>query len=333
MVAPYAPSPVGVPHQADRIAEPRSFTGLHRDAWALLRSNPVVLLAIPALLWFPFDVVSEWMSTGAGEELLEQFRAAQRIGNLGSLIVGTLTTAMIMVAMREAAQGRTIGVAEAFREGAKLWGTMIGVLFIGGLYTVLGLLCFVVPGFIVAARIALAPAVVVFEGRSASDAIRRSNEIVKARGTGTIMLWGFLAYIIYAVLSLLVIFVFAFAGEIFFAGSESSLLYGVFSAAVGAPINLVASGVLVGSAIVYVDAVGKAALYPVGRELSIEGERRVPHPAGTGALGVAISAGLAGVGAVVVAAVMLVFVLATMGEDGELLPEPDAPVEQVEPLE
>jgi len=311
------PTSAAVPHHTDRLTDLRDLAGLHRDVWAIVRQNPLVFVVLPALLWLPFDFLSEWVSLATSDDVFTQIRTAQRVGRIGEMLAGTLIPAIVLFTLREGMNGKKVGMGEALKGGASLWGKVFSALFTAGLYALGGFLLLILPGFVVTARVSLAPVVVLFEGKTGSEAVKRSMEIVKERGTTRILLWGFAGYCVYLVLAMSLAMGVGFAESAL--GLPETALVNALSSI---PANLIMVGILIGTAVIYVDSVEVKASYPLGRELSTDDGTRITPPAGTGTPGLVLASVAAAIALPLVGgAVFMLFEEGAMDEDGYVADE------------
>jgi len=123
----------------------------------------------------------------AVEALLRNGRGGLLVG-LATIVLAVMGTALLQGALVEVVRGLhkdgddDPSAFEALgRAGAKL-GRLVGVALIQGIGVGLGLLLFVVPGFLAMTRWAVAVPVAMFEDRKTDDAIRRSKQILAGNG-------------------------------------------------------------------------------------------------------------------------------------------------------
>jgi len=278
----------------DRLSGPRDLAQLHRDVWAVMRARPMVFALLPALLWLPFDLLSEFV-TANDDNLLAQLSMAQKIGNIGNLAVGIFLMTLFPVVLKEMGAGRQPGLGEASSRATSLWGRVLWVSIISGFFGGLALLLFIVPGIYLFVCFSLVAPVAVFEDLRGGDVLKRSRALVQQRGFWAVFGYGVAFYAVYIVLSLAPGMVVSFGLELLEVPEHWAL-----SALTSMPINIVSSALVIGATLVYLDASGHRALSPVGTDLVTNDGRRLPLPSG----------GLAGL---MVATVLSVVVLATLG--------------------
>jgi hypothetical protein len=259
-----------------------------------MRARPMIFVVLPALLWLPFDLISEFVTANV-DDLLMQLRLAQKVGNIGNVAVGIFLMTLFPVVLKEMGAGRRPGLGEASSAAMSLWRRVLWASIVSGFCSVLALLLFIVPGIYLFVCFSLVVPVAVFEDLRGVDALKRSRALVQQRGVWAVFGYALALYAVYFVLSLAPSFVVSFGLELL----EVSEHWAV-SALTSMPINVLTTAVSIGATLVYLDASGQRAISPVGTELVTNDGRRLPTPRG----------GFAGL---LLAAVLAVVVLATLG--------------------
>lgn len=314
-----AAAPSGAP---DRLASPRDLAALHRDVWTIMRARPLTFIVIPALLWLPFDILSELVTRNIEGDFLKQFQASQRVSNFGSLVVGSLLLATFAFTLREMAAGRRPSLSTSFQGGQKFWGRVIGATFLSGFLGVLATLFFVIPGIYFFVCWALIVPVIVFEDLRGMEALKRSRELVQSRGFFVVLGYSLAFYLVYLVLALIP----ALASGVIAAFLEFEEPW-LVTALTNAPLNIVLSVLVIGATLLYVDASGTGAQWPVGTDLVDASGRRIPPPRTTGRPALALASIAAGMILLAGGAVAAVILLDESGaiDEGSVLHEADAP--------
>lgn len=110
--------------------------------------------------------------------LMRSLQPASALGLFNLLVLGLianpLTNAAVTYAISEEYQGRKVGLKDALKRAFPLWLPLIWTAILVGLVTKLGLLMCLVPGVIFALFYLIANQVVVVEGQSGVEAMRRS---------------------------------------------------------------------------------------------------------------------------------------------------------------
>jgi hypothetical protein len=74
--APFTASEAGLSHF--------SFAGLHADVWRLIRLNPVIFVLLPAVVSFPLDLLTEYLSQFSAGDYFSNLRTNLNIQNIRS---------------------------------------------------------------------------------------------------------------------------------------------------------------------------------------------------------------------------------------------------------
>ncbi len=164
--------------------------------------------------------------------------ATALLGELISLVAGTLFTGMVVELVADVQDGRRDATAsQLLRAVTPVLGQLIVVGIIAGVGIVVGFILLIVPGLILLTIWSVAAPVVVLEHPGARAALRRSRELVKGNG------WSVFGVIV--VLDVLVL-VFIFAIEVIAAsaGTGVELVVAVVIGILTAPIPALAAAVL-----------------------------------------------------------------------------------------
>jgi len=304
----------------DRLAGPRDLAQLHRDVWAVLRARPLIFVVLPALLWLPFDLLTEFV-TANDDDLVSQLRVAQKIGNVGNLAVGIFLMTLFPVVLKEMAAGRQPGLGDASSQAMKLWGRVLGASIMSGILGVLALLLFIVPGIYLFVCFSLVAPVAVFETLRGSEVLSRSRALVQQRGFLAVLGYGVAFYAVYLVLSLAPGMAISFGLELLEVPE-----HWVLTAMTSMPINIVSSALVIGATLLYIDASGQRALSPVGTDLVTDDGRRLPAPR-SGLAGLVVATVLSAVVLGAVGALIAAEIAANDSDAGFLLAPEVVPVE------
>lgn len=168
--------------------------GALRDAlrvYRLLWSRSVLVAAIVYALIALVQIVEHVTSGGL----------ASLLGLIAGIAVITgplLVQGALIYIVRNVHEGRVPeSVGTLFADArSRLWRLFVAAILYA-LGVAFGLLLFIVPGFIVAARWSLMPAIVMLENKDVGDALRRSRELVRGH-TGTVFMCLFVSGIVVA---------------------------------------------------------------------------------------------------------------------------------------
>lgn len=285
-----------------RLEGPRDRASLQRDVLTLMARYPLVFVLLPVAIFLPFDALSDYASGAVGDgDVMRELQASNRFSRIIELVAGSLMAASILEGVRIAANGTAPTLGAALSGGVRLWGRALKTMFVTGLIVGLATLLFIVPGLILGTRYMLAVPAGVLDNLDTAAARARSSELVGKRGAWRLFLWAFAAILSWYVLALVPAFL---GGVLPFDG----LLGCVARALMGSGINVVGAGFLVGTALLYLELSGRAAVWPVGAELVTPDGRRVAPPRRSGQLGVALVGATAGLALLVVGPLMSLFV-------------------------
>lgn len=169
----------------------RRFGELLSDALALTRDGLSEIVAIVALGALPSVGITTAIMAATGAISDAALRssveagdlsavAALSVGALLSKAIGTLTTAALIGALASREAGQPLGPRQAYGFAIE-WLVPFALAALRVFLWVLGgLLLFVIPGLVLAARYCLVPFAVLLEGRQGSAALERSRQFVSA---------------------------------------------------------------------------------------------------------------------------------------------------------
>jgi hypothetical protein len=263
---------------------------------------PAIFVLLPALTFLPFDFLNEVVTTAIGGDGadggLRALRNYHRIAQWIELGIGSLVAATVLLAAVSIGEGRTPTMIEALKAGSAAWGRALKTTFITGFLVGLSFLLFIVPGFVFGTRFMLAVPATVIDGLDAREARAKSTELVQARGTFRLFLWGFAACFSWYVLSMVPG---VMTSTLFLTDIETPLVVSFIDAVTTAAWNIVGAGLVVAAGLLYLESTGRTLQWPVGRSLRDGSGGRIAGPTSTGQAGVAI----VGVGAGVCAMILI----------------------------
>ena len=172
-------------------AEP-DFGDLLARGWALTWRNGVPLFQTWAALALPALALDLAVSAATGvatrDDLKAAFRAARYdlvflylASTLASRWAGAVALAATVVAANETLEGRPCDPSAAWTRFRGLFGAWFWTNLVYGARVLVGYLLLVVPGIVMSIRWTLHSFAVLVEGRSGSDALDRSRQIVVPR--------------------------------------------------------------------------------------------------------------------------------------------------------
>lgn len=131
------------------------------------------------LVFGPLSLVREGMSHAT---------AIPPIVRLAVVVALTVTgTALVQGALAESVRdihvgAEPVGIFASYERAAARLGSLVGVALLTSVAIGIGFVFFIIPGFILLTRFAVAVPIVMYEGASPRDALRRSKELVKGHG-------------------------------------------------------------------------------------------------------------------------------------------------------
>lgn len=153
----------------------------------LVRNHARLLFGISACLMVPFQVI---------DHLLVHVPVSQtRNGHLCTaftilvlFLISPITDATIISAVADECLNTPTSIRQAYGKAFRRFPAIVWTTFLAYTFIVLGLLCLVAPGVILAFRYALITPVVLLEGRTGMDALRQSSKLMRSKGhVGTVV--------------------------------------------------------------------------------------------------------------------------------------------------
>lgn len=153
---------------------------LMTSSWTLLLPclQPAVLLYV--LIWIPGNLVINYVDTFLVSDT-QPFRSFQ-VSSWVQTLWGNLATGGILHLLCQQIYGRTETLGSAVNAALSHWVRLWVASFLTGIMTILGLLLFIVPGFIVIARTAFANVAAVDGKMAGSSAVQESWDVTKRHG-------------------------------------------------------------------------------------------------------------------------------------------------------
>jgi hypothetical protein len=192
---------------------PRSTTELIDAAVQLLRQHYVELVTTSAIFLMPGILLALFMPefrTGLMPSATQGlfFVVALFISAMFSI----MSTAAIVVVVSDSYLGREVSIASAVQRVFDRFGSVFLAAFLQSIAIAIGIVLFVIPGFLCIAWFFAATAVVVIEGKTAGAAMSRSKELASG-SVGRILGVLLLSVIILAAFQLIITFCFALLGQ------------------------------------------------------------------------------------------------------------------------
>jgi hypothetical protein len=272
-------SPTAVPDARATVERgPRGFAALHRDTWRVVARMPVLVLVLPVLVWFPFDLLAELIASASADGALEQFRSYNQVQRITSFLLGGWVNATVLVGVFALARGEDTSVGAVWGRAKRNYQNVLVTTWSVGWRVGLATLLFIIPGIVLAVRYALALPIAVREGAGGRDAVELSSQYTEGHR------WRIFGYTVVAAL-IYVMLAMPLAMVV-----PADPLWSTISTV---PFNLIATAFTVASVLLYAEiTVDRASAPPVGRVPRDE-VLRADAETSSGRLGVGVAVGLA----------------------------------------
>lgn len=187
---------------------PRSATEIIDAAVQLLRQHYQELVATTALFMIPIIVLRLIFPIHPFQP--GQIPAMSSLtGGLvvwcAAIVFGSMSNGAVVTIVSDSYLGRDVTIGAAINRVVERFGTVLGAALLQGLFIGIGFVLLVIPGFIFLAWYFATTNVVMVEGKSAGEALRRSHELAKGsvgRVLGTLLLAGIIVVVIQFLVSM-----------------------------------------------------------------------------------------------------------------------------------
>ncbi len=186
---PYAPPQSAPDDGLRRLLIPASFGGKMVMAFRLLFGQLPLFAALVLTIWIPGHLLIDMAVAGNGIPNQADPMKMLQLGQLVEFVFGPIYAAGIITALAARMSGAKTSYLEAMRAGLHHWGRLFGARFVAGLFVLLGLLVFFLPGLILAVRFMLIDEVVVLEGAGAWQSRRRSTQLTLGKALQIFRAW------------------------------------------------------------------------------------------------------------------------------------------------
>ncbi len=205
---------------------PRSTTELIDAAVQLLRQHYMEIVTASAIFLIPAFILRLFlpdMRSGrlpSGDQLLLLV-----VGTVITVMFSIVSTAAVVVVISDSYLGREISIVSAVqRVIARFW-SVFGAALLQSILTGIGLVFFIIPGFLCLAWFFAGTVVVVVEGKTAWAALMRSRQLA-AGSVGRILGVLFLTGLIVATIEIIALFLLGIAGVFIHATTALATLGG-----------------------------------------------------------------------------------------------------------
>jgi len=160
---------------------------LLKRSFSFYFANLMTIAGVTLIVFVPVEIVKNFLEHVSHVE--DNIPLTVRIETAIESIFGSLVTAALLASLKAKIDtGRALRIRDAFSAGGSRWGSVFAARFRSGIYFVVGLVLFVVPGVIWLVRYSLVDEVATLEGGGrAAQTMQRSKDLV--RGHGAKVFW------------------------------------------------------------------------------------------------------------------------------------------------
>jgi hypothetical protein len=190
------------------LARDRDLSSLLDDSFRLYRRHLGTLLLVAAAVVLPVELAISGFGLGqltSGYDATPAVETAIVQTGVALLIVTPLLTAMVVHVVLAAAKGERPTAGRAISSGIEVFTPVLGAILLATVGIFLGFLALIIPGVILAVHWYVVAQAVVVDGRTGSEALRRSWQLVRGRALfvfGVMVLTNLLAALAGAIVAL-----------------------------------------------------------------------------------------------------------------------------------
>jgi hypothetical protein len=158
----------------------RSSFKLFTDAWALVKHNMLLyvgILAVPMLLSYAAGLFMPSQNTAVAT-------TAEWMIYMVLMVVSVLASILMTIAFTLALDNPSLSVGQAYRSSLRFFWSYLGLSILMSLILIVAFILLVIPGIIVSVWFSFATFVLILEGASIKDSLKRSREYVRGRWWG-----------------------------------------------------------------------------------------------------------------------------------------------------
>ncbi|NJL62767.1 MAG: hypothetical protein HC903_14195 [Methylacidiphilales bacterium] len=155
-----------------------------QEAIKIYAANFVLFILIVLSVRFPANVLTEIIvhNLPKSTDVLMQTANEVRVSNFISAIFDPIYVGAIIYCVWQIKRGGAFNYNNAMSVGVQNWGKLFTVNLLAGIFIVLGLIAFIIPGIILAIRYCFATAIVIAEGYGNSSLVlKRSADLTKGK--------------------------------------------------------------------------------------------------------------------------------------------------------
>jgi hypothetical protein len=205
---------------------PRSTTELIDAAVQLLRQHYMEIVTVSAVFLIPAFILRLFLPDVRAGRLPTGEQAFVFFGGLAiASIFSIVSTAAVVVVISDSYLGREISIVNAVKRVISRFWSVFGAALLQSLFLALGLMLFIIPGFLFLAWFFAGTVVVVVEGKTAWASLMRSRQLA-AGSVGRILGVLFLTAIILATIEIIALMLLGVAGVFIHASAALTTLGG-----------------------------------------------------------------------------------------------------------
>jgi hypothetical protein len=203
---------------------PRSTTELIDAAVQLLRQHYMEIVTASAIFLIPAYILRLFLPDVRSGQLPGGDQALLfSLGLLITAIFSIVSTAAVVVVISDSYLGREISIIGAVQRVINRFWSVFAAALLQSIFTFIGFILFVIPGFLCLAWFFACTVVVVVEGKTARAALMRSRQLA-AGSVGRILGVLFLTAIILVTIEFIALFLVSIAGVFIHAGAALTTL-------------------------------------------------------------------------------------------------------------
>ena len=147
------------------------------EAFTLFKDHLPIFVTVVLTIWIPGNLISEFLTYHVfdPDDFYRMFRMEMQL----EALLGPIVSGAVIYALYHIKMGKPITYSEVIGKGVSFWWRLFKVRFVSGFLIILGLLLLVVPGFIIAIRLAFVECITALEGDKVGEALKRSNTMTK----------------------------------------------------------------------------------------------------------------------------------------------------------
>jgi uncharacterized membrane protein len=155
-----------------------------QEAIKIYAANLVLFILIVLSVRFPANILTEIIVSNLPKsaDIFTQTASEIRIANFISAILDPIYIGAVIYCVWQIKRGGAFNYNNAMSVGFQNWGKLFTVNLVAGIFIVLGIIAFIIPGIILSLRYCLATSIVIAEGYGNSSVVlKRSADLTKGK--------------------------------------------------------------------------------------------------------------------------------------------------------